>query len=63
MRITAIHEKTIGISSTMRNADIAYDEMTASLIAVVTDVKRDGRPVTRWNGPNNGIVLDPAVDA
>jgi L-alanine-DL-glutamate epimerase-like enolase superfamily enzyme len=45
MRITAIHEKTIGIASTMRNADIGYDEMTASLIAVVTDARRDGRPV------------------
>ena len=48
MRITAIHEKTIGIASTMRNADIGYDEMTASLIAVVTDVVRDGRPVVGY---------------
>jgi len=61
MRITAIHEKTIGIASSMRNADIAYDEMTASLIAVATDVKRDGRPVIGYGFDSVGRYAHGAV--
>ena len=61
MRITAIHEKTIGIASTMRNADIGFDEMTASLIAVVTDVKRDGRPVVGYGFDSIGRYAHGAV--
>ena len=61
MRITAIHEKTIGIASTMRNADIGFDEMTASLIAVVTDVKRDGRPVIGYGFDSIGRYAHGAV--
>jgi L-alanine-DL-glutamate epimerase-like enolase superfamily enzyme len=61
MRITAIHEKTIGIASTMRNADIGFDEMTASLIAVATDVKRDGRPVIGYGFDSIGRYAHGAV--
>jgi L-alanine-DL-glutamate epimerase-like enolase superfamily enzyme len=48
LRIVAIRERTIPLRSSMRNADMGYDEMTASLVAVVTDVVRDGRPVVGY---------------
>ena len=53
MRIVAISEKTVALSSTVRNASIGFAGMTASAVAMVTDVMRDGEPVvgshsTRW---------------
>src|SRR5215471_9625469 len=48
LRIVAIHERTASLASPMRNADMAYDEMTASIVAVVTDVVRAGRPVVGY---------------
>jgi L-alanine-DL-glutamate epimerase-like enolase superfamily enzyme len=45
MRITAIRETAIPINSTIRNAVFDFSEMTTSVVAVVTDVIRDGKPV------------------
>src|ERR1700722_6460648 len=45
MRIVAIREKTVALSSAVRNAAISFAGMTASALALVTDVRRDGRPV------------------
>ncbi len=45
-RIVKIIEKTVSLSSGMRNADISFDEMTASALVVVSDVIRNGKPVT-----------------
>jgi D(-)-tartrate dehydratase len=45
MKITAIREVTQPISSKIRNAYIDFSKMTLSLVAVVTDVLRDGRPL------------------
>lgn len=45
MRITAIHETEVALKSTLRNAVFDFSEMTTSVVAVVTDVVRDGRPV------------------
>jgi hypothetical protein len=42
MKITEIREKTFPISSPIRNAYIDFSKMTLSLVAVVTDVLRDG---------------------
>lgn len=42
MRITAIRETTVPIASSMRNASIAFDAMTASALAIVTDRIIDG---------------------
>jgi L-alanine-DL-glutamate epimerase-like enolase superfamily enzyme len=46
MRIVAIHERTIPLSSASRNASISFDAMTASALAVVTDVSDNGKPLT-----------------
>ena len=54
MRIVAIREKTVPISSPIRNAYIDFSKMTLSLVAVVTDVIRDGRPVVGYGFNSNG---------
>ncbi len=46
MRITAIRETSIALNSTLKNSSIDFSEMTTSVVAVVTDVMRGGRPVT-----------------
>ncbi len=46
MRITAIKEVAVPINSTIRNAVFDFSEMTTSVVAVVTDVMRGGKPVT-----------------
>jgi D(-)-tartrate dehydratase len=48
VRITAIAEKAIPVASTMRNAAFDFSEMTTSVVAVTTDVIRNGRPVTGY---------------
>jgi L-alanine-DL-glutamate epimerase-like enolase superfamily enzyme len=48
MRITKIFEKAVPVASTMRNAAFDFSEMTTSVVAVVTDVMRHGRPVVGY---------------
>ena len=45
MRITAIREVAVPINSTISNAVFDFSEMTTSVVAVITDVIRDGKPV------------------
>jgi D(-)-tartrate dehydratase len=45
MRIVDIRESTVPLASGMRNAKIDFRTMTASAIAIVTDIRRDGRPL------------------
>ena len=45
MKITAVREIAIPINSTLRNAVFDFSEMTTSVVAVITDVIRDGKPV------------------
>ena len=54
MRIVEIRESTRSISSNIRNAYIDFSKMTLSLVAVVTDVIRDGRPVVGYGFNSNG---------
>src|SRR5687767_4737719 len=54
MKIVEIREKTVPISSPIRNAYIDFSKMTLSLVAVVTDVIRDGRPVVGYGFNSNG---------
>lgn len=46
MRITAVRERTIELSSATRNSSISFDAMTASVVAVHTDVRKNGRPLS-----------------
>ncbi|MBD3679834.1 MAG: mandelate racemase/muconate lactonizing enzyme family protein [Rhodobacteraceae bacterium] len=54
MRIVDILEVTKPIASPIRNAYIDFSKMTASLVAVVTDVERDGRRVVGYGFNSNG---------
>lgn len=54
MKIVEIREKTVPISSPIRNAYIDFSKMTLSLVAVVTDVVRDGRRVIGYGFNSNG---------
>src|SRR5215213_6395622 len=54
MRIVEIREITQPIASPIRNAYIDFSKMTTSLVAVVTDVVRDGRPVVGYGFNSNG---------
>ena len=54
MRIVDVREITQPIASPIRNAYIDFSKMTTSLVAVVTDVVRDGRPVVGYGFNSNG---------
>ena len=54
MRIVDIREMTQPIASPIRNAYIDFSRMTTSLVAVVTDVVRDGRRVMGYGFNSNG---------
>jgi D(-)-tartrate dehydratase len=54
VRILELREVTKPISSPIRNAYIDFSKMTASLVAVVTDVVRDGRRVIGYGFNSNG---------
>ena len=52
MKITKIIEETKSISSNIKNAYIDFSKMTISLVAVVSDVIKNGKPVIGY-GFNN----------
>ena len=54
MRITDIREKTVLIASPIANAYIDFSKMTCSVVALVTDVIRGGRPVIGYGFNSNG---------
>src|SRR6266540_4650320 len=46
MRIIDIRETAVPIHSAISNSSFDFSEMTTSVVAVITDVVRDGRPVS-----------------
>ncbi len=54
MRILDLREVTVPIASSIANAYIDFSKMTLSLVALVTDVVRDGRPVIGYGFNSNG---------
>ncbi|MFZ4452577.1 mandelate racemase/muconate lactonizing enzyme family protein [Salibacterium aidingense] len=54
MRIIDVKEKAVPIKSDIRNAFIDFSKMTASVVAVVTDVVRDGKRVVGYGFNSNG---------
>ncbi|NBW07572.1 MAG: mandelate racemase [Caulobacteraceae bacterium] len=54
MRILDIREQTVSIASPIANAYIDFSKMTCSVVAIVTDVIRDGRPVVGYGFNSNG---------
>ncbi len=54
MRITDLREVTAPIASPIANAYIDFSKMTCSLVALVTNVVRDGRTVVGYGFNSNG---------
>jgi L-alanine-DL-glutamate epimerase-like enolase superfamily enzyme len=54
VRIVAVHEGAVPISSSIRNAWIDFSAMDCSIIAVVSDVIRDGKPLVGYGFNSNG---------
>lgn len=54
MKIVDIREITKPIASPIRNAYIDFSKMTLSMVAVITDVIRDGHPVIGYGFNSNG---------
>jgi L-alanine-DL-glutamate epimerase-like enolase superfamily enzyme len=54
MRITAIRETAVPIRSEIRNAYIDFSQMTASVVALVTDRVHDGKPIVGFGFNSNG---------
>ena len=54
MRIVDIRERTVSIASSIANAFIDFSKMTCSIVAVETDVVRDGAPVVGYGFNSNG---------
>ena len=54
MKIVSVHEDVIPISSSIRNAWIDFSGMECSILAVVSDVVRDGEPVVGYGFNSNG---------
>ena len=54
MRIVDIREKTVSIASAITNAYIDFSKMTCSVVALITDVMREGKPVIGYGFNSNG---------
>ena len=54
MQILEIRENTASIRSPIRNAVIDFSQMTISVVALITDVTRGGKPVIGYGFHSNG---------
>jgi L-alanine-DL-glutamate epimerase-like enolase superfamily enzyme len=54
VRIVDIRETVVPIQSQIRNAFIDFSQMTVSVLALITDVVRDGKPVVGFGFNSNG---------
>jgi D(-)-tartrate dehydratase len=54
MRIKEIREREIPLAAEIRNAYVDFSTMTASIVAVQSDVIRDGQPVTGYGFSSPG---------
>jgi hypothetical protein len=54
MKILSVHEDVVPISSSIRNAWIDFSSMDCSIVAIVSDVMRDGKPIVGYGFNSNG---------
>ena len=54
VNIVDLRETVVPIKSDLRNAYIDFSQMTVSVVALVTDVIRDGKPVVGYGFNSNG---------
>jgi len=53
MRIVDIRETVVPIKSQIRNAFIDFSQMTVSVLGLIADVVRDGKPVVGFGFNSN----------
>ena len=61
MKITDIREARASIASPIANAYIDFSKMDASVVAIHTDVIRDGQPVVGYGFNSNGRYAQPGL--
>jgi L-alanine-DL-glutamate epimerase-like enolase superfamily enzyme len=61
MRITKIHQDVVSLRSEISNAFISFEHMTASIVAIHTDVVRDAKKVIGYGFNSNGRYAQPGV--
>ena len=54
MKIKSIYHKKVPIASAIRNAYIDFSKMDVSVVSIVSDVIRNGKPVTGYGFNSNG---------
>ena len=54
MKIVDVRQTTVPIASALKNAYIDFSKMDVSVVAIVTDVERDGRRVVGYGFNSNG---------
>ena len=54
MRVVAAHDGVLPISSSIRNASIDFNQMDCSVLALVSDVVREGTPLVGYGFNSNG---------
>ena len=54
VKIVEVKNSVVPIASDIANAYIDFSKMTASVVALVTDVIRDGKPVVGYGFNSNG---------
>jgi len=54
MRIVDLREIVVPIRSEIRNAYVNFSEMTVSVVALITDVIRGGKPIVGFGFNSNG---------
>ncbi len=61
MKITRVRQASAPIASQIRNAFINFSTMTVSVVAVETDVVREGKPVIGYGFTSNGRYAQGAI--
>jgi D(-)-tartrate dehydratase len=61
MKITSVKEETVSIASSIKNAYIDFSKMNVSVLALETDVIRNGRPVVGYGFNSNGRYAQGAL--
>jgi len=54
MRIVEVRERTVPMAASMTNAFVSFARMTASTVAIVSDVVRDAAPLVGFGFNSNG---------
>src|SRR5260370_9283037 len=54
MRIVDLREIVVPIKSEIRNAYVDFSQMTVSVVALITDVIREGKPIVGFGFNSNG---------